>query len=98
MTTLPVTYGRCPCSGQFANRVVEVRMTIGGRALLLDDVSQGACPNCGSRVYRPDVLERIEGMMFASALDERDERALRRRERQDEMRATGMTFTSDGRS
>jgi YgiT-type zinc finger domain-containing protein len=56
-------YGRCPCGGAYEHRYVEVRMTVGGKVVVLTDVPQGACPNCGSRVYKPEVLERIEFLM-----------------------------------
>ncbi len=56
-------YGRCPCSGVYDNRAVEVRLTVEGKVVVLTDVPQGACPNCGSRVYTAEVLERIESLM-----------------------------------
>ncbi len=56
-------YGRCPCDGTYENRFVEVRMTVTGKLLVLTGVPQGACPSCGSRVYKPEVLERIESLM-----------------------------------
>lgn len=56
-------YGRCPCSGKYENRMVEVRMTVKEKLIVLTEVSQGACPLCGSRVYKAEVLERIEKLM-----------------------------------
>jgi YgiT-type zinc finger domain-containing protein len=56
-------YGRCPCSGVYDNRAVEVRLTVEGKVVVLTAVPQGACPNCGSRVYKAEVLERIESLM-----------------------------------
>ncbi len=56
-------YGMCPCGGSYAHRAVEVRMTVNGKIVVLTDVPQGACPSCGSRVYKPEVLERIESLM-----------------------------------
>ena len=56
-------YGRCPCSGLYDNRFVEVRLTVAAKVVVLTDVPQGACPNCGSRVYKAEVLERIESLM-----------------------------------
>jgi hypothetical protein len=35
-------------------------MTVEGESIQLDNVPQGACPTCGSRVYRAAVLKRIE--------------------------------------
>jgi len=62
-TPIQVEYGNCPCGGKYESRVVEVRMTVQGEYIVLTDVPQGACPNCGSRVYKTDVLERIESLM-----------------------------------
>jgi YgiT-type zinc finger domain-containing protein len=56
-------YGRCPCGGKYDNRFVEVRLNVGGKTVVLTEVPQGACPNCGSRVYKGEVLERIESLM-----------------------------------
>ncbi len=56
-------YGRCPCSGTYEQRFVEVRMTVNGKVVVLTNVPQGACPTCGSRVYKAEVLERIESLM-----------------------------------
>lgn len=60
---MKVVYGKCPCSGVYETRSVEVRMTFGERHVVLTDVSQGACPQCGSRVYKAETLERIESLM-----------------------------------
>lgn len=56
-------YGRCPCGGRYENRFVEVRLSVGGKLVVLTQVPQGACPHCGSRVYKADILERIESLM-----------------------------------
>lgn len=56
-------YGNCPCRGAYQNRWVEVRLNVNGKILVLTNVPQGACPNCGSRVYKGDTLERIESIM-----------------------------------
>lgn len=58
-----INYGYCPCGGKYDNRMVEVRMTVGGNVVLLQNVPQGACPRCGSRVYKTDILETIERLM-----------------------------------
>lgn len=56
-------YGRCPCSGIYQRRHVEVRMNVKGKAVVLTNVPQGACPQCGSRVYKAETLERLESLM-----------------------------------
>lgn len=61
-------YGKCPCSGEYVPRSVEVRMTVEGKAIVLVDVPQGTCPRCGSRVYKAEVLRRIERMFGLDAI------------------------------
>jgi len=69
MTSTTFRRQTCPCGGRFEPRLVTVRMTVRGQLEVFDDVLQGACPNCGSRVYDADTLERIEAAMQARALD-----------------------------
>jgi hypothetical protein len=38
-------------------------MTVGDDDVVLTDVVQGACPACGSRVYKAAALESIEALM-----------------------------------
>ena len=56
-------YGSCPCGGLYEARFVTVNMTVEGAPVTIDDVPQGACPSCGSRVYKLPVLARIEATM-----------------------------------
>lgn len=56
-------YGRCPCSGTYEKRWITIAMTVKGSRVELEDVPQGACPLCGSRVYKALVLEAIEAVM-----------------------------------
>jgi hypothetical protein len=44
-------------------------MTVDGSRVTLSDVPQGACPNCGSRVYKAETLARIEGVMRNEPVD-----------------------------
>jgi len=60
-------YGACPCGGVYEQRMVEVRMTVGDEVVVLIDVPQGACPQCGSRVYKAAMLEEIEASMQGKA-------------------------------
>ena len=69
---LLIDYGKCPCSGTYERRTVEVRMTVRGEPVVLTDVPQGACPICGSRVYKTEVLERIEALYHQGQLDPGD--------------------------
>jgi RNase_H superfamily len=68
METLGSEYGTCACGGDFVPRVVEVRISGGEPAAVLQDVPQAACTRCGTRVYKADVLERIEAVLRRSRL------------------------------
>jgi hypothetical protein len=39
-------------------------MALQGRTVILTEVPQGSCMRCGSLVYKPEVLERIESLMM----------------------------------
>jgi YgiT-type zinc finger domain-containing protein len=58
-----ISYGTCPCTGVYERRFVEVTIKVNDRSVVLTDVPQGACPNCGSRVYKAEVLELVESLM-----------------------------------
>ena len=66
-----IDYGRCPCKGVYENRFVEVRMTVNAKVVVLTNVPQGVCPMCGSRVYKPETLERLESLMKGGRVDRR---------------------------
>jgi YgiT-type zinc finger domain-containing protein len=69
MTAVPspsATFGACPCGGSYEERAVEVSMVVDGDAVVLTNVPQGACPSCGSRVYKRGVLESLEATMRGS--------------------------------
>jgi YgiT-type zinc finger domain-containing protein len=60
-------YGRCPCSGFYEERRVEVTSRVAGQVVVVRDVPQGACPTCGSRVYKAAILDAIEGLVCGPA-------------------------------
>jgi hypothetical protein len=63
MSSEPMTFGKCPCSGTIETIMVEVRM-LGQKPM--SDVPQGRCSQCGSRYYKAWVLQVLEAA-FASA-------------------------------
>jgi hypothetical protein len=69
-TVLPrvSTFGGCRCSGRFDRCSVEIRLLAAGRLVVLDDVPQGVCGSCGTRVYRPNILAAIEAVMRGYAI------------------------------
>ena len=56
-------FGPCPCrGGRFQTKFVEIRILAREGTVTIADVPQGHCPNCFSRVYRPDMLAHIEDL------------------------------------
>jgi hypothetical protein len=49
--------------------MVEVRLPRHGDPVVLSDVRQGACPQCGGRVYLVETLERIESVYREEPVD-----------------------------
>jgi YgiT-type zinc finger domain-containing protein len=70
-TSKALEWGACPCGGQYENRMVEIRMKVKDQPIVLAEVPQGFCSRCGSRVYKAEVLERIESVMKAESPDRR---------------------------
>ena len=64
-------WGGCPCGGRYDPRLVEVKMTVSNSPRVLEQVSQGHCPNCGGRVYKAETLGRVEETMAGHPTDRR---------------------------
>jgi hypothetical protein len=62
---MAIAFGRCPCTGLYQRRFVEVRF----KGQLLQNIPQGYCPQCGSRVYQAFVLRWLEAALQRSQLD-----------------------------
>src|SRR4051794_23075435 len=54
-------YGDCPCGGTYERRQLEVTM---GELSLTQP--QGACPSCGSRIYKLVQLRSLEALFLES--------------------------------
>jgi hypothetical protein len=63
--------GRCPCGGRYEARLVEVNFANGMETWT--DIPQGACPECGSRVYRAPQLALLEQGYKAAAMRQQAE-------------------------
>ena len=48
-----------------------ITMEAGGENISFDDVAQGRCPQCGSVVYKLDLLARLEGVLRERTIDTR---------------------------
>jgi hypothetical protein len=64
------SFGECPCrGGAYRTLYVKVNASVQGRQVAMDDVAQGVCDACGSRVYKADTLRRIEAVMRGETSD-----------------------------
>jgi len=63
MKTKTSKYGRCECCG---GRVIERRLTVDrrfhGRLFEFEGVPVGVCEDCGQRIYKGPVLQRLGRM------------------------------------
>ena len=73
MQTLGSRFGTCACGGAFEEHEVAVTARRTGRRkdVPLLGVSQGVCPICGSRVYKPWSLQSLEAAFRALQLSPR---------------------------
>jgi hypothetical protein len=55
-------YGNCPCGGVYSEKRVQVTINT-DQPVVIDDVPQGACPSCRSRVYSAAVIGRLEATL-----------------------------------
>jgi YgiT-type zinc finger domain-containing protein len=55
-------YGECFCKEIYTSQLVDIRMTVDEKLVVLQNVPQGNCPGCGSRVYTASTLETIEAV------------------------------------
>ncbi|SEL52624.1 MULTISPECIES: hypothetical protein [Stigmatella] len=56
-------YGRCPCTGQYAQHLIEVELAVAQRTVVLTNIPQGECVVCSSQVYKMQIMERLETLM-----------------------------------
>jgi hypothetical protein len=69
---MALDYGICPCSGKYEQRRIEVSMRVKDEQIDLQDIPQGVCPLCGSRVYKTDHLLYLDSIMKTSLLERLD--------------------------
>ena len=55
-------YGTCPCGGEHNSGMIPVTIHRAAGEPIVLSVPQGTCPLCGSRVYKAQVLERVEAI------------------------------------
>ncbi|MEK7450069.1 MAG: YgiT-type zinc finger protein [Planctomycetota bacterium] len=53
-------YGRCECGGKIVERRIKYLRRFRGQLFEFDNVPVGVCMECGERIFKGTVLERLE--------------------------------------
>ena len=57
----------CPlCSGQLEERTITYPQRYEGNIIILENVPAEVCGQCGEILIRPEVLERLQGLVWSS--------------------------------
>ena len=56
-------YGNCWCMTPYQGRYLEVRLKVQEKIVVLSEVPQGVCDRCAFKVYKPEVLWRLETLV-----------------------------------
>ena len=60
MKPSPARRAACECGGRVVERSVIVDLHVKGKLFEFENVPVGVCLDCGQRVYKGPVLERLE--------------------------------------
>ncbi len=60
------TMKKCPlCGGELEAKTVTHPQEYGGRIIILENVPAEVCQQCGEVLIRPDVLERMQALVWS---------------------------------
>ena len=63
---------QCPlCGGELEGRAVTYPQEYKGRIVLLENVPAEVCRQCGEVLVQPDVLERVQKIVWSEAAPKR---------------------------
>ncbi len=66
---------KCPlCSGQLEEKTITHPQEYRGRIIILENVPAEVCSQCGEVLLRPDVLERVQEVVWAETAPRRTTR------------------------
>jgi len=66
------TMRRCPlCGGELEEKTVTHPQEYKGRIIILENVPAEVCLQCGEVLLRPDVLERVQAVVWSEAAPRR---------------------------
>lgn len=63
-----MTYGKCECGGEVREKKITYIRRFNGQPYEFENVPVGVCRDCGERVFKGQVLEKLEHI----ALDKRN--------------------------
>ena len=67
-----VTVTKCPfCGGELAERLVTYPQSYQGKVYILENISAEVCSQCGEVMLRPQVLERMQQLVWSGVAPKR---------------------------
>jgi len=55
-----MTYGRCECGGDIVEKRISLIRRYNGNPIEFQNVPVGICINCGERIYKGEILQKLE--------------------------------------
>ena len=63
---------RCPfCGGELKQTTITHAQEYEGKVIILENLPAEVCLQCGEVLLRPDVLERVQGLVWSKAAPKR---------------------------
>lgn len=63
---------RCPlCGGEHEEKVITYPQEYKGKIIILENVPAEVCRQCGEVLLRPDVLEKVQELVWSEAAAQR---------------------------
>jgi YgiT-type zinc finger domain-containing protein len=48
------------CKGEMEERLIRYMWDFEGRAVIIENVPEEVCTQCGEKVFRPDIVEKLQ--------------------------------------
>ena len=61
------------CKGELDERLIRYLSEFEGRVMIIENVPAEACTQCGEKVFRPEVVEKIQRLVWEQPSPKRRE-------------------------
>ena len=61
------------CKGELEERLIRYLSEFEGRVMIIENVPAEACTQCGEKVFRPEVVEKIQRLVWEQPSPKRRE-------------------------